>query len=190
MSGGPARWSKLGDGAAIRLMRRGLAITPGAHNTTLCVADPTFRWRRPRLMSRRDVAVSRGTASAPRPLTNSRLVPVPLALAPRGPDFGPDPGPDHGRPTGPPSQPPLPTIQAGDYAMDASSCCRIVSSERVLAGDRLPSSPRRAPGDTVPIDRPRYLGLANFRYAVRRFLAASERISAESGITTQQYQAM
>src|SRR6185437_1827078 len=45
-------------------------------------------------------------------------------------------------------------------------------------------------GDTVPIDRPRYLGLANFRYAVRRFLAASERISAESGITTQQYQAM
>ena len=42
----------------------------------------------------------------------------------------------------------------------------------------------------MPIDRPRYLGLANFRYAVRRFLAASERISAESGITTQQYQAM
>jgi DNA-binding MarR family transcriptional regulator len=42
----------------------------------------------------------------------------------------------------------------------------------------------------VPIDRQRYLGLANFRYAVRRFLAASERISAESGITTQQYQAM
>ena len=42
----------------------------------------------------------------------------------------------------------------------------------------------------MPIDRQRYLGLANFRYAVRRFLAASERISAESGITTQQYQAM
>jgi DNA-binding MarR family transcriptional regulator len=42
----------------------------------------------------------------------------------------------------------------------------------------------------VPIDRQRYLGLANFRYAVRRFLAASERISAESGITSQQYQAM
>jgi DNA-binding MarR family transcriptional regulator len=42
----------------------------------------------------------------------------------------------------------------------------------------------------VPIDPHRYLGLANFRYAVRRFLAASERLSAESGITTQQYQAM
>lgn len=42
----------------------------------------------------------------------------------------------------------------------------------------------------MPIDRQRYLGLANFRYAVRRFLSASERISAESGITTQQYQAM
>ena len=42
----------------------------------------------------------------------------------------------------------------------------------------------------MPIDRQRYLGLANFRYAVRRFLAASERISADSGITTQQYQAM
>jgi DNA-binding MarR family transcriptional regulator len=42
----------------------------------------------------------------------------------------------------------------------------------------------------VPLDRQRYLGLANFRYAVRRFLAASERISAESGITSQQYQAM
>jgi len=42
----------------------------------------------------------------------------------------------------------------------------------------------------VPIDRQRYLGLANFRYAVRRFLAASERISAESGITTQQYQSL
>ena len=42
----------------------------------------------------------------------------------------------------------------------------------------------------MPIDRQRYLGLANFRYAVRRFLAASERISAEGGITTQQYQAM
>ena len=45
-------------------------------------------------------------------------------------------------------------------------------------------------GNAVAIDRQRYLGLANFRYAVRRFLAASERLSAESGITTQQYQAM
>jgi DNA-binding MarR family transcriptional regulator len=42
----------------------------------------------------------------------------------------------------------------------------------------------------VPFDRQRYLGLANFRYALRRFFAASERISAESGITSQQYQAM
>jgi DNA-binding MarR family transcriptional regulator len=42
----------------------------------------------------------------------------------------------------------------------------------------------------VPIDRQSYLGLANFRYALRRFLAASERLSADSGITTQQYQAM
>jgi DNA-binding MarR family transcriptional regulator len=42
----------------------------------------------------------------------------------------------------------------------------------------------------VPFDRQRYLGLANFRYALRRFFAASERISGESGITSQQYQAM
>ena len=42
----------------------------------------------------------------------------------------------------------------------------------------------------MSIDRLRYLGLANFRHALRRFLAASERLSGESGITTQQYQAM
>ena len=42
----------------------------------------------------------------------------------------------------------------------------------------------------MPIDRQRYLGLANFRHALRRFLAASERLSADCGITTQQYQAM
>ncbi len=42
----------------------------------------------------------------------------------------------------------------------------------------------------MPIDRQRYLALANFRHALRRFLSASERISAEGGITTQQYQAM
>lgn len=42
----------------------------------------------------------------------------------------------------------------------------------------------------MPIDRQRYLALANFRYALRRFLSASERISAEGGVTTQQYQAM
>ena len=45
-------------------------------------------------------------------------------------------------------------------------------------------------GDAVSIDRQRYLGLANFRYAVRSFIAASERMSADSGITSQQYQAM
>ncbi len=33
-------------------------------------------------------------------------------------------------------------------------------------------------------------GLAVFRYALRRFLAASEAISREAGITPQQYQAM
>jgi len=42
----------------------------------------------------------------------------------------------------------------------------------------------------VPLDRQRYLGLAHFRYALRRFFAASERISAEAGITSPQYQAM
>jgi DNA-binding MarR family transcriptional regulator len=42
----------------------------------------------------------------------------------------------------------------------------------------------------VPLDRERYLGLAHFRYALRRFLAASERISGEAGVTSPQYQAM
>jgi DNA-binding MarR family transcriptional regulator len=42
----------------------------------------------------------------------------------------------------------------------------------------------------VPLDRQRYLGLAHFRYALRRFFAASERISAQVGITSPQYQAM
>ena len=42
----------------------------------------------------------------------------------------------------------------------------------------------------MPLDRQRYLGLAHFRYALRRFFAASERISAEGGITSPQYQAM
>jgi len=42
----------------------------------------------------------------------------------------------------------------------------------------------------VPLDRQRYLGLAHFRYALRRFFAASERLSAEAGITSPQYQAM
>jgi DNA-binding MarR family transcriptional regulator len=42
----------------------------------------------------------------------------------------------------------------------------------------------------VPLDRERYLGLAHFRYALRRLLAASERISGEAGVTSPQYQAM
>ena len=42
----------------------------------------------------------------------------------------------------------------------------------------------------MPIDRQRYLGLAHFRYALRRFFAASERLSAEAGVTSPQYQAM
>ena len=42
----------------------------------------------------------------------------------------------------------------------------------------------------MPLDRQRYLGLAHFRYALRRFFAASERISGEAGVTSPQYQAM
>ena len=42
----------------------------------------------------------------------------------------------------------------------------------------------------MALDRERYLGLAQFRYALRRFLAASERLSAEAGVTSPQYQAM
>lgn len=34
------------------------------------------------------------------------------------------------------------------------------------------------------------MGLAGFRYALRQFVAASERINHEAGITQQQYQAM
>ena len=36
----------------------------------------------------------------------------------------------------------------------------------------------------------RYVGLAGFRYALRRFLAASEAISRQAGVTPQQYQAL
>ena len=35
-----------------------------------------------------------------------------------------------------------------------------------------------------------YRGLAGFRYALRRFLAASETITRDGGVTPQQYQAM
>jgi DNA-binding MarR family transcriptional regulator len=36
----------------------------------------------------------------------------------------------------------------------------------------------------------RYVGLAGFRYALRRFLAASETLSRDAGVTPQQYQAL
>ena len=40
------------------------------------------------------------------------------------------------------------------------------------------------------MDEEHYKGLAGFRYALRQFIAASENISREAGITQQQYQAM
>jgi|SRR5579859_1360262 len=40
------------------------------------------------------------------------------------------------------------------------------------------------------LDPDRFLPLASFRHALRRFLAASEAISREAGVTQQQYQAM
>jgi DNA-binding MarR family transcriptional regulator len=42
----------------------------------------------------------------------------------------------------------------------------------------------------MSLDPERYQGLAGFRLALRRFLAASESISRGAGITQQQYQAM
>jgi DNA-binding MarR family transcriptional regulator len=45
-------------------------------------------------------------------------------------------------------------------------------------------------GGSVTLDRERYAGLADFRYALRRFLAASEVISRASGVTAQQYQVL
>lgn len=42
----------------------------------------------------------------------------------------------------------------------------------------------------MTIDRDRFEGLAGFRYALRRFLAASEVISRGGGVTAQQYQAL
>jgi DNA-binding MarR family transcriptional regulator len=42
----------------------------------------------------------------------------------------------------------------------------------------------------MALDPERYLGLAGFRYALRRFIAASEAINRDAGITQQQYQAM
>jgi len=42
----------------------------------------------------------------------------------------------------------------------------------------------------MTLDRDHYEGLAGFRFALRRFLAASEAISQRAGVTQQQYQAM
>jgi len=42
----------------------------------------------------------------------------------------------------------------------------------------------------MALDPDRFQGLAGFRHALRRFLAASEAISKAGGITQQQYQAM
>jgi DNA-binding MarR family transcriptional regulator len=42
----------------------------------------------------------------------------------------------------------------------------------------------------MSLDRDQYMGLAGFRLALRQFLAASEVISRQAGITPQQYQAL
>ncbi len=42
----------------------------------------------------------------------------------------------------------------------------------------------------MSLDRERLLGLAGFRYALRHFVAASEHINRDGGVTQQQYQAM
>lgn len=42
----------------------------------------------------------------------------------------------------------------------------------------------------MPIDADQIRGLSGFRYALRQFLAASEAINREVGITQQQYQAL
>jgi DNA-binding MarR family transcriptional regulator len=42
----------------------------------------------------------------------------------------------------------------------------------------------------MALDKQSFQGLATFRYALRRFLAASEAISRGAGVTQQQYQAL
>jgi DNA-binding MarR family transcriptional regulator len=42
----------------------------------------------------------------------------------------------------------------------------------------------------LALDPERYQGLAGFRFALRRFIAASETINRQAGITQQQYQAL
>jgi DNA-binding MarR family transcriptional regulator len=53
----------------------------------------------------------------------------------------------------------------------------------------LASAAEKGPA-SMALDPGRYAGLSEFRYALRRFLAASEAISKEGGVTQQQYQAM
>jgi DNA-binding MarR family transcriptional regulator len=48
----------------------------------------------------------------------------------------------------------------------------------------------RAGDKSMPLEPDRYADLSEFRLALRRFLAASEAISKDAGITQQQYQAI
>jgi DNA-binding MarR family transcriptional regulator len=45
-------------------------------------------------------------------------------------------------------------------------------------------------GETLALDASLYEGLAGFRYALRQFLAFSEAVTCEAGVTSQQYQAL
>ncbi|GGF77452.1 MarR family transcriptional regulator [Azorhizobium oxalatiphilum] len=53
--------------------------------------------------------------------------------------------------------------------------------------DSRSASPRRATGKA---EDPDYAALAEFRYAIRKFLAFSEEAAAEAGLTSQQHQAL
>lgn len=56
---------------------------------------------------------------------------------------------------------------------------------------RSPPAPAEgAPGREIGLDPVGLQGLATFRYALRRFLAASEVLSRRAGVTQQQYQAL
>ena len=50
------------------------------------------------------------------------------------------------------------------------------------------AGPRR--GDCSDVQEVDYVGLAGFRYAVRRFLAFSNAAAADAGLTSQQHQAL
>jgi DNA-binding MarR family transcriptional regulator len=45
-------------------------------------------------------------------------------------------------------------------------------------------------GEILALDATLYEGLAGFRYALRQFLAFSEAVTREAGVTSQQYQAL